>query len=434
MPRAAAKAKATKGDNKGESAQAGKGDKKEEGKKSDNESRILSKPEGKKDGDANKGEGKPGDGKDGNKSDAKGKGDNKAEAKGQQNQKPSDSQNSGQQAQSKGQQGQQQPGGNKGDGQQKPQQQPNNPEQPTDAEIRRQIHDASDAMRKAEQDLEKSKRENAVEDQTEALNRLKGIQKRLEELLRQLREEEIERILADLQRRCEKMLAMQTEVRDGTVLVYKAIGDNPDKKANRGDIQKALTLSNREDEIVDLAGKTIDMLKSEGTAIAFPEVLIQVRTDMMNVVRRLRSTDTELVTQAIENDIIDSLKDMVEAFKRAKEASQQKPGPPKPGSPSPSPLSQKLIDLLQELKMVRAMEVRVYTRTMTYAREYPHSEQLPLPRNHRHRRGAREGRNGSQGVEGPGRLPGEDSERRQGHCHGKDPEGISEQTEILEFR
>jgi len=30
-----------------------------------------------------------------------------------------------------------------------------------------------------------------------------------------------------------------------------------------------------------------------------------------------------------------------------------------------------LLDLLAELKMVRAMQVRVYTRTVTYGRQYP---------------------------------------------------------------
>ena len=87
------------------------------------------------------------------------------------------------------------------------------------------------------------------------------------------------------------------------------------------------------------------------------------------------------MTQAIEKDIIDTLKDMIEAVKGAikENKQQQQQGSPKAGSPSPQ--NQKLIDQLQELKMVRAMEIRVYKRTVVYGKEFPHAEQLPLPKN-----------------------------------------------------
>ena len=66
---------------------------------------------------------------------------------------------------------------------------------------------------------EQAKNEQASDKQNQAIEKLEAAKKELERLLRQLREEEIERVLAQLQQRCEKMLAMQQMVLAGTVNV-----------------------------------------------------------------------------------------------------------------------------------------------------------------------------------------------------------------------
>ena len=235
-------------------------------------------------------------------------------------------------------------------------------------------------MEKAIEELDKNDKEKASGKMTDAINALQQARQKLEERLNQLRHEEIERILADLQRRCEKMLAMQIEVRDGTVGVQKAVEGNSEKKPSRGDEQKSLSLSREEEEIVGLADRAIDMLMNEGTAIVFPTIFLQVRSDMANVSRRLLRTDTGVVTQAIENDIIESLKDMVEALKDARQKNkEQKPSKPSSASQN-QPQDKNLISILSELKMIRSMEVRVLNRTVTYAQEYPQQkEQAPHP-------------------------------------------------------
>jgi hypothetical protein len=83
------------------------------------------------------------------------------------------------------------------------------------------------------------------------------------------------------------------------------------------------------------------------------------------------------VTVAIENDIIDTLKEMIEALKKARQDNQNKPSKPQSGSGSPPPQNQKLIEELQELKMIRNMQLRVNNRTITYGKEYPNQEQAP---------------------------------------------------------
>jgi hypothetical protein len=97
----------------------------------------------------------------------------------------------------------------------------------------------------------------------------------------------------------------------------------------------------------------------------------------MNVSRRLRKTDTGSFTQTVEQDIIDTLKEMIEALKKAQKDQQAKrQNPPPPGGQPPD---DKLIDLIAELKMIRSLQIRVNNRTRAYSREYEGKEQAPVP-------------------------------------------------------
>jgi hypothetical protein len=173
---------------------------------------------------------------------------------------------------------------------------------------------------------------------------------------------------------------MQIQVLAGTEDTDKAIARNADKKANRDNKLSALKLSDTEKEIIQEVNKCIDILQSEGSAVAFPEVFQQVRQDMIHVQKRLEVTDVGDLTQTIEKDIIESLKEMVEALKKAREDNQD-PSPSKPGQPGKAgkPGDQKLLELLQELKMVRALQKRVNDRTTDYGRRFQGQEQAADP-------------------------------------------------------
>src|SRR5207247_900442 len=120
--------------------------------------------------------------------------------------------------------------------------------------------------------------------------------------------------------------------------------------------QKSLDLSAREEAIVAEADKAIAMIKAEGSAIAFLEVFQQVRQDMVSVQRRLGKTDVGNLTQSIEKDIIDTLKEMLDALKNAQQPPMP-PNPPPPGDPpAPPPTNGNLLSKLAELKMIRSMQ------------------------------------------------------------------------------
>jgi hypothetical protein len=321
------------------------------------------------------GSGKPGAGKQG---DRKAKGDGKGNSKGGSGGegKPGEGKSgegksgqSGQKGESKSSQGQSGQSGQSGQPGQSGQQPPN------DNPVKKQIQDANKYQRQAEDELDKEKRAQAGDDMEKARDKLEEARKKLEDLLKQLREEEIERLLAQLEARCRHMLALQIVVRDGTVELDKVIQSTTDKKPSRQDQQTSLGLADKEDEIVQEAKTALRLIEADGSAVAFAEVFQQVLTDMINVAGWLRKTDTGVVTVQTENDIIETLKEMIEALKKARKDNQAKQGKPSPPGQPPDP---KLIDLIAELKMIRSMQMRVNSRTELYGKQY-RGEQAPAP-------------------------------------------------------
>jgi len=371
---------------KGDGKDAGqKGGDPKENKQGDAKGEQGSKVKTKeKDGD--KGGAKAGDPKGGEKAGGAKAGDPKggekkdsAQSKGGQSK-----QSQGQSKAGKSSQGQGSPksGGQPKEGDQPPPQgqpktdgkQPDQGPQDGTADAKKKIQDSADDMRKVIEEITKKNKEQAGKDGDQAVEKLQAALKKLEDLLRQLREEELERLLTELKARCEKMLAMQIQVYNGTKAVARAIEGNGDKKPTRANTQDSIALSDEEKKIVMEASKAIEMLEAEGSAVAFHEVFQQVREDMKHVQRRLGGTDVGKVTQTIEQDIIDTLGEMIKALEKAKQdLDNKKPPQGQPGQPPPQ-ADQKLLDKIAELKMVRAMQIRVNKRTEMYGNEFKGQE------------------------------------------------------------
>lgn len=234
---------------------------------------------------------------------------------------------------------------------------------------KKRIQDANDSQSKAKDKIEKNERQDAINDQEDAKTKLEQARKKLEEILRQMREEEIERVLADLQKRCEKMLQMQEIVNTGTKQIHSRIFSLG--KPEREDEQNSRRLSEDEDKIVSEADNAIAVIEAEGTAVAFIEVFHQVRNDMVQVSRRLGRIDPGQATQMIEDDIVVTLKEMIDAFKKQQqEQRDKKQTQENNGTPPP----QELIDKLAELRMIKAMQMRVNSRTTQWGKLYEGEE------------------------------------------------------------
>ena len=77
---------------------------------------------------------------------------------------------------------------------------------------------------------------------------------------------------------------------------------------------KARQLSVDQDALADEALKALSLLKEEGSSVAFPKGVEQVRDDMFAIARLLEKNDVGQLTQSIEKEVIESLEEMVAAL------------------------------------------------------------------------------------------------------------------------
>jgi len=201
-----------------------------------------------------------------------------------------------------------------------------------------------------------------VERQEEAIRNLEEAKAELERILRQLREEEMERVLTLLEARFAKMLQLQREVYEGTVRLDKV----PEADRTHNHEIESGRLSTREVEIVVEADKALLLLREDGTAVAFAEAVVQMRQDMQQVVQRLAEGKVNNITQSVEAEIVAALEEMIEALKKAQKKleDQRQRQQPQQGEPSAPPL----VAALAALKMLRALQVRVNSRTQRYTK------------------------------------------------------------------
>src|SRR5207253_1671250 len=215
---------------------------------------------------------KPGDPKDGKGQPKDSKGDPK-DGKGQ----PKD----GQPKDGQGQPKDGKPGDPKDDnGDKKP-----NPDQPKPDEApgRQQVKDAIENQNNAEKNLKKNDRDKASGEQDEAIKDLEAVRKEIERRLKQLREEELERLLANLEARCSRMLTMQIEVYEGTKRIHATIQAAEDKKPTRLEDNKAGDLSAREAlkrAQQDLKGKKDQQPPPPGGGQPPPQKLIDLLAEL----------------------------------------------------------------------------------------------------------------------------------------------------------
>lgn len=222
----------------------------------------------------------------------------------------------------------------------------------------------------AQEDIQNQKRADASKKQDEAIESLAKALKELEKRLKQLREKELAKLLANLEERVGRMLRMQIEVKAATESIDRGILKNNNQKTT-ADIQKSQAEADKELAIIAEAEKTLKLMEGEGSAVVFAGVLREVKGDMVAVQRRLNEGRVEKQTQDIEQDIIDQLTMMKEALKKAKqelEDSKNKPGDPKEGG---GQQNKKLIDLLNELKLIKSLQEQVNKRTISHSKQDP---------------------------------------------------------------
>ncbi|HET6323276.1 MAG TPA: hypothetical protein VFG04_01145 [Planctomycetaceae bacterium] len=334
-----------KSDGKNADGKKSDGKSKEDQKKSQDPSKKDDKSKDDKQSDSKNSE--KGDSK---KQDPQGGKSQKQQGKGQQNQE--------------GEQGEQQEQQEGSPPQESEQQDPSAPKKTPG---RSEIEAARRAMRQAEEELKRLESKKGMEHEDQAIRKLAEARAQLEKVLRQLREEEQQIILASLEARFAKMLVMQLQIHVDTMALHKT----PKNAWTAKHFGRSRELSVEEETIASEAEKALTLLKEEGSSVAFPQGVEQVRDDMLNIARRLSGNDVGEFTQSVERDVIESLEEMVTALqneieKRQKEDEKRRQ---QKGQKSQNGDQEKeLVQQLGELKMLRSLQFRVNRRTKQIGR------------------------------------------------------------------
>jgi hypothetical protein len=242
--------------------------------------------------------------------------------------------------------------------------QPNEQQNQQKTPGREDLEEARQEMEKAIQELrDKKDRSKASKHQDEAIRQLLEAKEKLEEILRQLREEEKSLTLASLESRFRKMLSMQLLVYQETVRLG---GEAEGKDANV--IARGKQLATQEEEIVQEVDKALVVLREEGSSVAFPEAVEAIREDAASIVQLLDQGKAGELTQTLEQAVIEAIEEMVDALQKEMEKKndeeQQQQGEQQQGQPQDKPL----VDALSELKMLRSLQLRINRRTRQLGR------------------------------------------------------------------
>jgi hypothetical protein len=217
---------------------------------------------------------------------------------------------------------------------------------------------AEQHMEDAAEDLEEERPDDAAEPQEDALEQLEQVQRDLEEALLQLRKEEREEMLRDLESRFRDMLGKQKGINDKT-LSLDQVGE---ANFRRPEHLQLAELSSQQKALAEKAATCVHILDEEGTTVAFPHMVEQIAADMDTVADRLAAFQAGSLTQSIQVEIVDALEQLLEALKKMRQENEQQ-GASRGGGNQANNANRPLLPPSAELKLLRSSQWRVNTRT-----------------------------------------------------------------------
>ncbi len=246
---------------------------------------------------------------------------------------------------------------------------------------REQLEKARDEMERALDKLKEQEREDALKNEDNAIEELHEAAEELETMLRQLREEEKEMMLASLEARFQRMLLAETEIHEGTV----GVAVTPQKDWLDLNYGRCRELSQQQSELTQECAQTVNLLREDGTSVAIVIAVEDIEADMSSVSGWMQEYKVGELTQSVQKDILDSLKQLIETTQKEmqemkeqqKHQEQQKdPSQEKPG----------LVELMAEIKILRSLQLQVNRRTKQVDGLLPNagSDDLPALRKQLH--------------------------------------------------
>ena len=234
------------------------------------------------------------------------------------------------------------------------------------------MQQAQKSMQQASGGLRKQEPADANRQQGKAIKELEEALREIEERLAQLREETQLEKLARLEARFREMLSIQQRLTIQTAVLEKKRSENggtlarSDRNAVRaiGDDERRMEAVRSETETKDagLAGKAhqaLEIILDDGTSVVFPDVVEQLRDDLITVGGLLADNQrTDSYTAALQKEIETTLEELIEALQQAQQQKEGMGGGGGGGGGEPP-----LLPNSAELKLLRAAQLRVNRRT-----------------------------------------------------------------------
>jgi hypothetical protein len=228
---------------------------------------------------------------------------------------------------------------------------------------RRRLEAAEARMRQAAERLDEARRKEARAEQERAIEELESARAELEEILRQMREEEAERLLVQLETRIRAMLKAERSVRDAALGL---VGSTAMSQRERQ--LEAARLGREQEAVTAEATRALLLVQDDGSAVAIPQALGQVRDDSAEVATRLARGEVTPATLEITGEIVTGLEELLAALEKSRREEPKQEQAGQGGGRPAEPGERPLVDKLAELKMLRSLQVRVNARTERFSR------------------------------------------------------------------
>ncbi|MCA9008807.1 MAG: hypothetical protein KDB01_03625 [Planctomycetaceae bacterium] len=248
------------------------------------------------------------------------------------------------------------------------------PDQQPQTPGREQLEKAREEMKSALEELKQQHREAALEKEDNAIEELQKAAEKLEAMLRQLREEEKEMMLASLEARFQRMLQTQTAIHEGTT----GVAATPQKDWLDLNYGRCRELSQQQSELTQECAQTVNLLQEDGTSVAIVIAVEDIEADMRSVSNWMQEYKVGELTQSVQTDILNSLKQLIETTQnemqqmqdhqqqeqQKKDANQEKPA---------------LVELMAEIRVLRSLQLQVNRRTRQVDALVPSAPSDDLP-------------------------------------------------------
>ena len=153
------------------------------------------------------------------------------------------------------------------------------------------------------------------------------------------------------------MLIAETQIHEGTV----SLAATPQKDWLDQYYGRCRELAQQQSELTTECAQTVNLLREDGTSVSILLAVEDIEADMSSVSSWLQESKVSELTQSVQTDIIESLKQLIETTQKEMQEmkeqqqhqEQQQNSEQKPG----------LVELMAEIRMLRNLQLQVNRRT-----------------------------------------------------------------------